>query len=125
MSSAATSGKYDRWGGSGSSRESAAVDLANLSTSRHNGGVSHVEPETGTGCWNWWEIANARIVGEACDRFLRARYEKTRDRLISPLEYNRALRTKEINLAVAAKRERAKLESEGIVPVASSGEGHE
>jgi hypothetical protein len=86
--------------------EAHAIDLSDLSTKRHNGSSYSVEPETGTGCWNWWEIANARIVGEACDRWFRERYKRTRDRLIDPVAYTKARITREIILAVEAKRER-------------------
>ena len=106
MSSAATSGRVERWGGGARMGEAHAIDLAELSTKRHNGSALSVEPETGTGCWNWWEIANARIVGEACDRWFRERYERTRDRLIDPAAYTKARMTREIIMAVEAKRAR-------------------
>lgn len=106
MSSAATSNRTERWGGGSRMKDAPAIDLSELSTVRHNGSALSVEPEPGTGVWNWWEIANAKIVGDACDRWLRERYERTRDRLISPVEYHRAVLTREIIMAVEAKRER-------------------
>ena len=78
--------------------------LRELSSAKHNGSSLRIEPDYGTGVWNWWEVANATIVGEACDRWLRARYERTRDRMIMPKEYHIAVRARDCNLITERKR---------------------
>jgi len=78
--------------------------LREISSAKHNGSSLRVEPDYGTGVWNWWEIANARIVGEACDRWLRARYERTHDRMIMPKEYNKAVMSRDCNIITERKR---------------------
>lgn len=106
MSSAASSGKSQRWGGGSHLKDGQNIllgEIADLSAVKHNGAAITVEPEHGTGCWNWWEISNARIVGEACDRWFERQYQKTKDRLIDAKAYTLARNDREFRLAVQSK----------------------
>jgi hypothetical protein len=111
MSSASSSGKVSRWGSGSHTKDGHHIllgEIAELSATRHNGSAISVQPETGTGCWNWWEISNARIVGEACDRWFERQYKKTRDRLICPKEYTLARNNREFQIAIQARMQAAK-----------------
>lgn len=121
MSSAASSKKLSSWLGCASmpvkrgavgslSEHLLPGELAELSAVKHNGSAISIEPERGTGSWNWWEISNARIVGEACDRWFERQYQKTRDRLIHAKAYTIARNDREFRLAVARKIAAAKAE---------------
>jgi len=111
MSSAATSGKSQRWGGGSGLKDGHRIllgELADLSAVTHNGSALSIQPEMGTGCWNWWESANARIVGEACDRFFDRKYRETKDRLIDSKAYAMARHERDFRLAVQARHLAAK-----------------
>lgn len=88
--------------------------LRQLASAKRNGHSLRIEPDYGTGIWNWWEVANATIVGAACDRWLRARYERTRDRMIMPVEYHKAVMARDCNLITEKKRLAALAGSEPI-----------
>lgn len=113
MSSAFSSKKCQPTGGGIGShaREAQAIlpdELAELASSRHNGAATRIEIEGATGCWNWWEISNARIVGEACDRWFERQYQRTKDRMINAREYALARHNRDFTLAVQARIEAAK-----------------
>ncbi len=80
-----------------------ADELAELASARRNGAAVRIEHETATGSFNWWEISNARIVGEACDRWLAERRERTGDRLLDNKAYNLARHERDFRLAVQAR----------------------
>lgn len=106
MSSAASSSKPYRWGGGSHIKDGHTIllgELAELSATTHNGSAMSVQPELGRGCWNWWEISNARIVGEACDRWLAERRKRTGDRLLDNKAYYMARHERDFRLAVQAK----------------------
>lgn len=88
--------------------------LRELSSAKHNGSSLRVEPDYGTGVWNWWEVHNATIVGRACERWLQARYERTKDRMIMPAEYHKAMVSRDCNLITERKRLAALAGSEPI-----------
>jgi hypothetical protein len=85
-------------------RESNQEILRELGSAKHNGSSLRVEPDHGTGVWNWWEVHNATIVGRSCDRWLRARYERTKDRMLMPAEYNKAAISRDYKLNIERKR---------------------
>jgi uncharacterized protein YcbX len=92
-------------------KEAPSIDLSELSTVRHNGSSVSVEPETGTGVWNWWEIANAKIVGDACDRWIKAYYKRTSDRMVVNREYFKARNNRDFTLALQQKRDAERQQS--------------
>jgi hypothetical protein len=103
--------KHTYSGGGKSTREAQVIlpdELAELASSRRNGAAINIEVEGATGCFNWWEISNARIVGEACDRWFERQYERTKDRLINSREYALARHNRDYTLAVQARITAAK-----------------
>jgi hypothetical protein len=91
--------------------------LRELSSAKHNGSSLRVEPDYGTGVWNWWEVHNATIVGRACERWLQARYERTKDRMIMPVEYHKAMVSRDCKMITERKRLAALAGSEPIEPL--------
>jgi hypothetical protein len=112
MISASSSGQYQHW--STRSRDGQNVlpsELAEISAVTHNGVPSSIQPEEGTGVWNWWEIANSKIVGEACDRWLEAYYKRTSDRMVVNREYFKARNNRDFTLALQQKRDAERQQS--------------